>query len=227
MRRIQLRKPSPAMLVAMLALTVAVAGGGQAIADQTARIAKQIKGSSIKKGSITAKQIKSGTITGKQVKNDTLTGKQVKESSLTQVPSAATASTADDAKAVGGTKVKTFNFSGAAGSSEVLLNYAGFELTAGCDDTNYPILKMKNVSGGPAFADYFAHFGGSDVDSAFNNMFLTGDSWDLVDENQGGVESTLTTPGGTTISGSAIYRAGPSFNGATPNCVIAGKILYK
>ena len=73
------RLPSPAMMVALIALFVALGGSVYA--------ATQINGSSIKKGSIP----------GNRLKNDTVTGTQVKESTLATVPSATDALNASHA----------------------------------------------------------------------------------------------------------------------------------
>lgn len=93
MRRIPVRRPSPGLVIAVVALVFALGGGAYAAATITGKDIKNgsITGKDIKKGSLTGKQVKSGSLTGKQVKNDSLTGKQIKESSLGQVPSAANA----------------------------------------------------------------------------------------------------------------------------------------
>lgn len=64
MRSLKRLAPSPAMIVALLALTVALSGSAYA--------AVKINGKDIKARTITAKQIKNGTITGKQVKNGSI-----------------------------------------------------------------------------------------------------------------------------------------------------------
>jgi hypothetical protein len=68
-----LRKPSPALLIALIALFVALGG--------TVYAGSKISGKSIKKGSEP----------GNRIKRDTITGRQVKESSLGEVPKAANA----------------------------------------------------------------------------------------------------------------------------------------
>jgi hypothetical protein len=82
-------RPSPAMVVASLALVVAL--GGTAFAGPVARLAKMISGSTIKPRSIP----------GNRLKNDTLTGKQIKESSLGSVPTARRATNATHAGTAG------------------------------------------------------------------------------------------------------------------------------
>jgi len=79
-----LKRPSTATTIAVVALVVALAGGGQAIADGTAQIARKLTGSDIKKNSIT--------------------GKQVRESTLGKVPKAI------NAESINNATVKTFNW---------------------------------------------------------------------------------------------------------------------
>jgi len=105
------RLPSPALIVASVALVFAVAGGiGYA--------ASKINGKNIRAHSIGAGKLKDRTLTGRQIKGqsvgggklkpNTVTGTQVKESTLGKVPSAAqadnatTADTANNANALGG-----------------------------------------------------------------------------------------------------------------------------
>jgi hypothetical protein len=70
MRRLLPGRPSPAMVVALLALFVALGGSGYA--------AVQLNG----------KNIKNRTVAGKKLKNNTLTGRQIRESRLGTVPRA-------------------------------------------------------------------------------------------------------------------------------------------
>jgi hypothetical protein len=86
LKRIPLRRPSPAMIVAMIALVGAF--GGSAIADEAVQISKLIKGSKIKKRSIA----------GNRLKRDTLGGTEINESKLGKVPSAKNADAAASAQ---------------------------------------------------------------------------------------------------------------------------------
>jgi hypothetical protein len=105
-------RPSPAMIVALLALFVALAGTAYAALT------------------ITGKEVKNKSLSGKDLKKDTLTGKQVNESQLGKVPAAATADTATsaaDAQTVGGQPADAFvdanrfsyRFATAAGAQKV------------------------------------------------------------------------------------------------------------
>ncbi|MDT4918498.1 MAG: hypothetical protein QOH89_3198, partial [Pseudonocardiales bacterium] len=71
-------RPSPALVVASLALAVAL--GGTAFAAPLRNLVASINGATIQDHSIA----------GVKLKNDTVTGKQVKESSLGTVPNAGT-----------------------------------------------------------------------------------------------------------------------------------------
>lgn len=117
MRRIPVRRPSPGLVVAIVALVLALGGGAYAAAT--------ITGNDIKNGSITGKDVKNGSVPGKKLKGNSVTGKQVKESSLGQVPSAA------DAAQLDGQPASAFEsdwilVQGTAGGATILAQSGGF-----------------------------------------------------------------------------------------------------
>jgi hypothetical protein len=75
--------PSPAMIVALVALFMAMGGSAYALV---------ITGKSIRNGSITGKDIKNRSLTGSKGKPDSWGGGAIKESTLSTVPSALFAS---------------------------------------------------------------------------------------------------------------------------------------
>jgi len=79
MGRIRRLLPSPAMVVAMIALVMSLTGGAYALV---------ITGKSIKNGTVTGKDIHHNSLTGNDVRRDSLGGGAVKESSLGIVPAA-------------------------------------------------------------------------------------------------------------------------------------------
>ncbi len=81
------RRPSPALVLAFVALFAAMAGGAIAAKKKAPR------------NSVVTKSIKKGAVTGAKVANNTLTGSDINESSLGEVPSATKAKTADKATA--------------------------------------------------------------------------------------------------------------------------------
>jgi hypothetical protein len=68
-------RPSPALVVAILALVVAMAG--------TSYAATQIGSAQIKNNSVKGKDVKDANLTGKDVKDKSLTGADISDSSLT------------------------------------------------------------------------------------------------------------------------------------------------
>jgi hypothetical protein len=85
MRRVLRRgRPSPALVISMLALFVSIGGIGYAAAT--------IGTNDIENGAVTAKKLHKGAVTTKKIRKEAVTGAKVDEASLGQVPSAATAS---------------------------------------------------------------------------------------------------------------------------------------
>jgi hypothetical protein len=78
-----LKRPSPALVVAVLALVVAMAG--------TSYAATQIGSAQIKNNSVKGKDVKDGNLTGKDVKDKSLTGADIQDGSLTAADLPATA----------------------------------------------------------------------------------------------------------------------------------------
>src|SRR3954454_21014838 len=101
MRRLIQSRPSPAMVVALIALFVALGGSGYAVV-----------------------KIKNGSLPGKKLKRNSVTGKQVKESTLATVPRARSATevggqSAADFLPVGGTAANSQKLAGLSTTSFV------------------------------------------------------------------------------------------------------------
>jgi hypothetical protein len=71
--------PSPAMVVAVVALIMSLGGSAYALV---------VTGKQIRNGSVTAKDIRNRSLTGNDVRRDRLGGNSIKESSLATVPGA-------------------------------------------------------------------------------------------------------------------------------------------
>jgi hypothetical protein len=118
MRRILRHNPSPAMVVAIIALVVAIGGSAYA--------ATQINGALIKKNSEPGDRIKKNTY----------------------VADATFAKTARDANTVGSKRVKQFFFKGRASSGGgAALSIDGIVVKAGCDSSGNPTATVENDSG--------------------------------------------------------------------------------
>ena len=122
----RLNCPSPAMVVAMIALVVAMAGTGYA--------ASKISGSSIKKN----------TVPGNRIKKNSLGGTQINESKLGKVPKAAqadNATNATNANALGGKALAAvLPTSGSAQNADTatLAGFPGTDVVTGTITTTAP-----------------------------------------------------------------------------------------
>jgi hypothetical protein len=82
-------RPSPALVVATIAVVVALGGTGYAAFN-------------LPKNSVGTKQLKNGAVTSKKIANGAVTGAKVNLGSLGTVPNAAHAAAADNASQLGG-----------------------------------------------------------------------------------------------------------------------------
>lgn len=94
LRSISLRRPSPSMVVAVVALFAALGG--------TSYAAVKITGKDIAKKTITYKNVKDKTLGGNKMKPDSLTGDQINEATLGPVPKASLADAATNAGTLDG-----------------------------------------------------------------------------------------------------------------------------
>ena len=92
------RRPSPSMVVALIALFVSL--GGVSFGAATL-----ISGKQIKNNTVGTKDLKNNDIRGKDVRTNTLTGSDIRESKLGKVP---IATNADNAARLGGTAAGDF-----------------------------------------------------------------------------------------------------------------------
>jgi len=100
-RRFKLRRPSPALVIACIALFVAMGGVSYGVATGS------IDSREIRNGAVTTKDLRNNEVRGRDIRNstiggrdvafNTLTGSDIKESALRQVPSAAFAGSAVNA----------------------------------------------------------------------------------------------------------------------------------
>ncbi|HTR76028.1 MAG TPA: hypothetical protein VMH33_12315 [Solirubrobacterales bacterium] len=101
MKRWKGHRPSPALLIACVALFVAlggtVVGATKKIDGRTIRV-KSLPGNRLQVGSLPGNRLKPGTIPGSRLAPGSVKGEQVDASSLAQVPSAAHADSADSAR---------------------------------------------------------------------------------------------------------------------------------
>jgi hypothetical protein len=107
---VRVRKPSPAVVLAAVALFVALGGssyaalhvGSEQIANNSVRSEdlrnNDVRGRDIRKGTVRGTDIRDGDLQGRDVRANSITGAKVKEKTLAKVPSAANAETAVNAQ---------------------------------------------------------------------------------------------------------------------------------
>ena len=180
MRRALRSRPSPAMVVALLALFVALGGSGYA--------AVQING----------KTIKNATIAGKKLKRNTVTGRQVRESTLGTVANAnalggrgpdafiRTGETAANSRQLGGLErtsfvrrecnVSTGQIKGVATVAASAAFPAAFTEVAGSYNCSGQSVEARRLSMGR----YEVRFNGSPVTEAVATARVTGFKADMI-----------------------------------------------
>lgn len=100
MKRSGWRRPSPALVIACLALFVALGGtvlAATKIDGHTIRV-KSLPGNRLEVGSVPGNRLKKGTIPGSRIAPGSLKGEQIAVGTLGQVPDAAHADSADSAR---------------------------------------------------------------------------------------------------------------------------------
>ena len=180
-------KPSPATLIALTALVVALAGSAYA--------AIKIDTQDIRRGAVTAKKLATNSVTNRAIAADAVTGDKVNEGTLGQVPSAAKATAADratnadqatnaeNATTVGGMRAQKFAVKQLSSTALTTIATLGtLDLRAGCNAGGNVLLEVRPASGAPSQVARF---------SLHTNAGATG----------GGGEGTLPPTGLTILNG--------------------------
>jgi hypothetical protein len=191
-------RPSPALVVASIALAVAL--GGTAFAAPIHHLVASIDGGDIKNHSVT----------GVKLKDNTLTHKQVDESSLTTVPNAGT---------VGGiTVVKVFYAPKHKSATPVkILHLGGLVLTATCGNGDLAVAMTSDVDHTHLAATMYNSAG---ADGLHHSDFGPNEQIhieDLGDGNPWGETSfTYTRPNGTIVNGQLSFDSSDLNPGGDP-----------
>lgn len=161
MKWISRRRPSPAMIVALIALFVSLSGVSYGVAtgyiDSREILNNQVRSVDIRNNEIRTRDLRNNQVRGIDIRNssvrgrdialNTLTGNDVNESSLGKVPSAAsadTAGTAGSAGNVGGVTMQRIAYSGQIGDDFVeIFEQGGLRLEARCENAGTPALVVR------------------------------------------------------------------------------------
>ena len=158
------RRPSPAMVIALIALFLSLSGVSYGVATGfiDSREIKnnevrsldirnnQVRTRDLRNNEVRGIDIRNSTVQGRDVALNTLTGEDIREDSLGKVPSAAsadsatTAGSAGSAGSVGGVSFRKFSYAGAIGSGFVeVLDFGGLRVQARCENAGGPALFVQ------------------------------------------------------------------------------------
>lgn len=199
------RLPSPALVIACVALFVSLGGVSYGVAtgfinsreikNNTIR-SKDVRNNTlrtfdVRNNEIRGFDIRNSAVQGRDVAFDTLTGADISEEDLGKVPSAASADSATTAGSVGGVSMRRFNYAAEQGSGFVdVLDFGGLRLQARCA-AGPTFLEVRGVPADP----------NSEVDSSFTAPAPTPGL--LVEEPGAGVIA-LAAPNGAVVTVQAL-----------------------
>src|SRR5262245_37474877 len=190
MRTRFIRRPWPAMLIAIVALVSSFAG--PALANQAVEVAKKAK-------LINGSKIKTRSIPGNKLRNNTITGTQVNESKLGKVSKAKTADTATtagsaatavtagsaaSAATVGGIQVKKILAAVPLGGSATLVSLNGFSLDVACSGGGVPSLTAGTTRNGTQLQ--YAHTNGANASVGGRTSIAAGGTFDVAEAADNG-----------------------------------------
>jgi hypothetical protein len=238
MRKIVRRLPSPAMVVACVALAVALGGTSYAAitlprnsvgtkqlrsnAVSTNKLQKNaIVASKLSSRSVGPQKLQNNAVTARTVKDDQLTGAKIVESTLAKVPSA---TKADNADLAGGNSVKRFVATVAPGGAQAtVLDLNGLTITLGCPGGSVS-LNANNTSGEAAQVEYrgFGESAGAFGDG-FGSFAPATNANLNNNENRGTGSAQFLRANGTGVSVSYGWREDAL--GSTTACRVYGEAI--
>ncbi|HET8820793.1 MAG TPA: hypothetical protein VFM57_04540 [Thermoleophilaceae bacterium] len=182
MKSLLRRRPSPAMVIALIALFVSLSGVSYGVATGfiDSREIKnnevrsldirnnQVRTRDLRNNEVRGIDIRNSTVQGRDVALNTLTGDDIREDSLGKVPSAgiadsaSTAGSADSADSVGGLTLHKIAYAADTSSPSFteILNAGGLRLEADCDSGGTPFLIVRATPAVPN-SELRAEFPGS------------------------------------------------------------------
>jgi hypothetical protein len=200
------RRPSPALVIACLALFVSLSGVSYGVAtgfiDSREIKNNEVRTRDLRNNDIRTKDLRNNEIRGIDIRNSTIqsrdiglnqvTGNDVREGTLQKVPSAASADSAQSAVTAGsaaslnGVRVLGIKHRSGNVTNQVIFNAAGLQLLVTCTGGDEEPIARTTVAGGE-IAVISDDADTDDTDSAANlahnldDSFSPGDSFDVRD----------------------------------------------
>jgi hypothetical protein len=197
--RVKLWPPSPAMIVAFVALVAALSGTAVALPGRNLITSDDIRRGAVKnadigRGAVSSTKLRNRVVTNAKlangavgtakIANDAVTGEKVNEGTLGQVPSAAAAATATNAanaanaqqiNGLGATKILLIDRSSGSVGEQTIYNANGLILRGSCAAGAETIVADTTVPGGEISSVGDDAGGGADFD-VFDDAFNPGDN---------------------------------------------------
>ena len=195
MGRLLRQRPSPAMIVALIALFVALGGSSYAVTKIGSKNIRTgaVSSRAIANNSIRSGDVRNGALTTTDVKNDSLTNADIDNSGLTaqRANSAGTADTATNANALGGVAASGYTRPDCASQTGALKGFARVVATAGFSGTftTTGVANPYNCSGGTVEA---RRLGVGTYEVRFNGASPVLALTDVLDDNLPTITSVTT-----------------------------------
>jgi hypothetical protein len=221
------RRPSPAMIIALIALFVSLSGVSYGVAtgfiDSREIKNNEVRSLDIRNNEVRTRDLRNNEVRGIDIRNSTVQsrdiainavqGEDVKEDTLAKVPSAlladsaTTATSAGSADSVDGLSFRKFAYAGEIGSDFVeVVNFGGLRLEARCENAGVPALFVRanpavaNSEISTRFGPTAAPFENNDED------FDPGDNFVVVDHAEGVGQTVFAAAEGGVVTIDALAR---------------------
>jgi hypothetical protein len=240
------RRPSPALVISLIALFVSLSGVSYGVAtgfiDSREIKNNQVRSVDLRNNDVRTRDLRNNEVRGRDIRNstirgadvglNTLTGDDVNESRLGKVPSAAAAdqaTTATSADSIGGTTVKKFFAKVPVGApTGEIFRGQGFSLLGGCTAAN-ALLVLTGVAGAPetnaAFEGSTGVAGANETQIGDSDTDLDpNDNFSLIAGNPGGTGTAVVSTTGGVVS-TIVYAAedAPAFQDENV-CALRGTV---
>jgi hypothetical protein len=229
------RLPSPALVVASLALAVALGGTTYAA---TALPKNSVGAKQLKSGSVSAVKLAKDSVASRQIKDHTIVAADLAKNAYPLLPGkvasaghadtagrADTAGHADTAGSVSGATFTTIDYrAGAVAPAATVLSANGLTIAAACDAAGTLTLSLASATGDAEYSLLATDETGNVRGDSFNAW--TGEAFDIAarlglpDLTREGLRLTYQNPAGKPVL-VEISTDGDAFNGAT-SCYAGG-----
>ena len=237
------RRPSPALVISLIALFVSLSGVSYGVAtgfiDSRELKNNQVRSVDLRNNDVRTRDLRNNEVRGRDIRNstvqgtdvalNTLTGDDINESRLGKVPSAAAAdsatnaTTATTAQALPGVRVVPIKHRSGNVTDQTVLDVGGLQLLVSCTGGNEDVLARTTVAGGEiaAISDD-ASLAAGDIERNVDNSFGPGEGFDVAGSAAAGPNRVFDVDylagDGTSVTAHFITDDDAGAN----NCVVSG-----